>query len=282
VPWPEATPLLPPGPAALKNLPPAGSGYLDLRLPWTTLARGGPEPGHLTRLGPITPAQASYLALLAARDPATEWRIVLTDHHGRATAITRLPPGRPPARPARDGPTRAGPESHSSLLRRVTVTITAAELATASNGHGTSIYGGPGTDRDLAPVLDAIITAARHAASQAAERAAADTAAGGCAHTQASLAYQAPAGLREFVNARDLTCRFPTCRQPAWRCDADHTRPYDQDGPTCGCNMGALCRYHHQLKQHPRWRLEQATPGTFTWTTPTGRAYTVQPDPQAA
>jgi hypothetical protein len=281
VPWPEATPLLAAGPAALKNLPLAGSGFLELRLPWVTLARGGPEPGYLTRLGPVTPVQASYLALLAAQDPATEWRVVLTGHDGRAIAVTRTRPARSPAR-AGPGNTRAGPISRSSLLRRVTVIMPAAELTTRPGGHGAAMPGGPGADGDLAGVLEAIITAARRAASQAAERAAADAAAGGCAHAQASAAYQVPAGLREFVSARDLTCRFPTCRQPAWRCDADHTRPHDQDGPTCSCNLGCLCRYHHQLKQHPRWRLDQTAPGTFTWTTPTGRAYTIQPDAQAA
>ena len=137
-------------------------------------------------------------------------------------------------------------------------------------------------DTNLAIVAAAIITAARTAADRAAGRMAADAAAGGCAHTQASPAYQVPARLREFINLRDLTCRFPTCRQPAQRCDADHTKPYDQGGPTCLCNLGCLCRYHHQLKQHPQWHLDQPTPGTFTWTTPTGRTYNVQPDPQAA
>src|ERR1035438_9716822 len=29
------------------------------------------------------------------------------------------------------------------------------------------------------------------------------------------------------------------------------------------------CRRHHQLKQHPRWKLRQGQPGDFTWTTPT-------------
>ncbi|HEY3905800.1 MAG TPA: HNH endonuclease signature motif containing protein, partial [Streptosporangiaceae bacterium] len=104
----------------------------------------------------------------------------------------------------------------------------------------------------------------------------------GCAHIQASPAYQVPARLREFINLRDLTCRFPTCRQPAERCDADHTKPHDQDGPTCTCNLGPLCRFHHQLKQHRQWHLDQPAPGTFTWTTPTGRTYHIQPDPQAA
>ena len=120
---------------------PAGCRGIRLTGGEFTLARGGPEPGYLTRLGPITPAQASYLALLAARDPATEWRVVLTDHAGRATAITRARPRRSPARPARVGPgsPRAGPASPSSLLRRVTVIISADELSTAAgSGQGTT------------------------------------------------------------------------------------------------------------------------------------------------
>jgi hypothetical protein len=84
------------------------------------------------------------------------------------------------------------------------------------------------------------------------------------------------------VIARDVTCRNPACRQPAWRADLDHTHPYDQDGRTCDCNLGGACRGDHQLKQHPRWTLQQTTPGHFTWTTPAGRTYTTGPDSYAA
>jgi len=42
--------------------------------------------------------------------------------------------------------------------------------------------------------------------------------------------------------------------------------------------MTGLCRFHHQLKQHRRWQLVQAVPGTFTWTTPAGRTYVTEPD----
>jgi hypothetical protein len=151
----------------------------------------------------------------------------------------------------------------------------------AEEVNGTAASG-LSTDDNLASVAAAIIVASRRAVGQAAGRAAADAAAGGCAHTQASPAYQVPARLREFVNLRDLTCRFPTCRQPAWRCDADHTQPHHQGGPTCTCNLGPLCRFHHQLKQHRQWRLDQPVAGTFVWTTSTGRTYTTQPDAQAA
>jgi hypothetical protein len=275
VPWPDATAFLPPGPAALHNLPPAGSGFLDLRLHWLTLAHGGPEPGYLTRLGPVTPGQAGYLALLAAADPAVEWRTVVTDSAGRVVAVTRIRNPHASAGRARAGPARASPRTPSSLVRRVTVIISTDELSAAAADRQR-----PG--ETTASVLAAIITAARQAADRAAARAAADAAAGGCAHAQASHAYQVPARLREFINLRDLTCRFPTCRQPAARCDADHTKPHDQGGPTCLCNLGPLCRYHHQLKQHQQWHLDQPAPGNFTWTTPTGRTYNIQPDPQAA
>ena len=106
----------------------------------------------------------------------------------------------------------------------------------------------------------------------------ADTATGGCAHTAASDAYRPPPRLREYVIARDLTCRNPVCGQPAWRADLDHTLPYEDHGRTCRCNLGGACRRDHQLKQHPRWKLEQTRPGEFTWTTPAGRTYAVRPD----
>ncbi|HMH92841.1 MAG TPA: HNH endonuclease signature motif containing protein, partial [Streptosporangiaceae bacterium] len=99
----------------------------------------------------------------------------------------------------------------------------------------------------------------------------------GCAHTTASAAYQPPPRIREYVTARDQTCRHPHCGQPAWRCDLDHTIAYDQGGRTCPCDLGALCRRHHQLKQRPGWTLTQPEPGTFCWTTPEGRTYTTHP-----
>jgi hypothetical protein len=80
------------------------------------------------------------------------------------------------------------------------------------------------------------------------------------------------------VIARDLTCRNPVCGQPAWRADLDHTWAWDQGGPTCSCNLGGACRRDHQLKQQPRWKLEQIRPGWFRWTAPSGRTYTTGPE----
>jgi hypothetical protein len=141
----------------------------------------------------------------------------------------------------------------------------------------------PGAGRghpELAVMHPRILAAARRARDAARRRAEADAhAPGGCAHTTATPAYHPPPRITEHITARDQTCRNPRCAQPAWNSDLDHTRPHHAGGPTCTCNLGALCRTHHQLKQLPGWALTQPRPGTFTWTTPAGRTYTTQPDP---
>jgi hypothetical protein len=89
--------------------------------------------------------------------------------------------------------------------------------------------------------------------------------------------YRPPADLADHVRARDVTCRFPGCRQPAHRCDLDHTIEYPQ-GPTAPANLGALCRHHHRLKHEADWKVTQHEDGIFRWTSPTGRTYTTTPE----
>jgi hypothetical protein len=100
---------------------------------------------------------------------------------------------------------------------------------------------------------------------------------GGCDHAWETPAYRPPPALRHLVEMRHNTCVFPGCRRPAAQCDADHTIAYEIGGRTCLCNLAPLCRRHHQAKQTPGWSLEQSSPGTLTWTTPSGRRYTVTP-----
>jgi hypothetical protein len=90
--------------------------------------------------------------------------------------------------------------------------------------------------------------------------------------------YDPPAALADLVLARDATCRFPGCRQPAHRCDLDHTQPYP-GGPTAEHDLAALCRHHHRLKHQTRWDLSQTARGTLTWTTPTGHRHTTHAPP---
>jgi hypothetical protein len=246
-------------------------------LPWATLAGlPGGGPGLLGRIGPVTPLQARQLATAAVHDPAAQWRIIITNAEGQAIAVTRIRRQRSRAGP---GPARDGPPRPLGLVGRVTLTIsqdTLDERASGLTEQAAGQAGGPD------PPPGGIALTALRAAIQLLERARvqaqADAVAGGCAHVDESPGYRPPPRLREYIAARDVTCRSPVCGQPAWRADLDHTTPYDQGGRTCRCNLGGGCRRHHQLKQHPRWKLEQTKPGVFTWTTPAGRTYTVGPD----
>ena len=78
------------------------------------------------------------------------------------------------------------------------------------------------------------------------------------------------------------TCRFPSCRQPAWRCDLDHRDPYDHDhpdlgGPTSTDNLDPLCRRHHLMKHHTDWTPRRHPDGTISWTSPSGHRYDDHP-----
>jgi hypothetical protein len=256
--------VVPPGPVAMENLRPAGGGLLDLVVPWSTLTGDSGEPGQLSRIGPITAEQARYLADVAACDAAVQWRVIVTDPSGRALAVSRV------LREVSDHPGADGGRSgQASLVKRVTVTIS-PERVNSPAGAG------------LPVILQRTLRAAARAAEKARLRSVVDAEAGGCAHGQASPSYQPPPRLREFVTARDVTCRFPTCRQPVWRCDLDHSVPFDKGGKTCSCNLGGLCRFHHQIKQLLGWQLIQPVPGTFAWVTPSGRTYYIEPDCHAA
>jgi hypothetical protein len=289
--WP-ALGTIPPALARRRPGPPDGRpvpGLLDAVLPWTTLTGLAGTPGTLGRIGPITAAQARQLARAAETDPAAQWRVIVTNHLGQAIAVARI---RRPRRRARDGPavSRDGPPPGAGLVGRITVTITQDMITGRQHAGGPDPPGMPGgtvppggTDPPdphgpLSPIAAAALRTAARALDQALAHAVADQAAGGCAHADESPAYRPPPREREFVIARDVTCRSPVCRQPAWRADLDHTLAYDHGGRTCRCNMGGACRGDHQLKQHPRWKLEQIRPGIFRWTAPGGRTYTVDPD----
>ena len=93
------------------------------------------------------------------------------------------------------------------------------------------------------------------------------------------LTYRPTQQLRDRIAALNLTCQFPSCRQPVWRCDIDHRDPFDHDDPANGGrtdpdNTGPFCRRHHLLKHHAEWRF-RPNPHHFSldWTSPTGHNY---------
>lgn len=75
------------------------------------------------------------------------------------------------------------------------------------------------------------------------------------------------------IRARYRTCVFPGCRQPACRCDLDHTASWCRGGATLQRNLGPLCRYHHRAKHQGRWRYRRQPNGDHLWTSPLGHTY---------
>ena len=91
--------------------------------------------------------------------------------------------------------------------------------------------------------------------------------------------YEPPQALVDFLLARDRTCRFPGCRQPASRADIDHAQSWESGGETKLENLGLLCRRHHRLKTHGRWALVSNSDGSCEWTSPAGKSYFVPARP---
>ncbi|MFC6285764.1 HNH endonuclease signature motif containing protein [Nocardioides sp. GCM10027113] len=102
-------------------------------------------------------------------------------------------------------------------------------------------------------------------------------------------AYEVPDRLADLVDDRDHHCVFPWCTRKARSCDHDHVVPDSRGGPTCRCNLAALCRKHHRLKTHGGWTHTHVDDGTFLWRSPHGHTYLrdetgtrdVTPDPAA-
>ena len=76
------------------------------------------------------------------------------------------------------------------------------------------------------------------------------------------------------IRLRDQYCRFPGCTRPAERCEIDHASPYDAGGHTDTCNLGPLCKHHHEMKTSVYWHITaSARDGSCTWRSPLGRIY---------
>ncbi len=105
----------------------------------------------------------------------------------------------------------------------------------------------------------------------------------GCFKALGSTRYRPGADLSRQVIARDVTCTFPGCRQPAWKADLDHIASYDpavaeQIEQTTKIRLQALCRRHHNLKTTTFWSATRdETTGAIRWTAPTGHTYTRAP-----
>ena len=97
--------------------------------------------------------------------------------------------------------------------------------------------------------------------------------------------YRPTAAVARLVRAREPYCRMPGCRSVIT--DLDHIVAFPR-GQTVPQNLQPLCRRHHRLKTHSRWRISTDSDGdpddgsagtTHTWTSPTGITHTDHPEP---
>jgi hypothetical protein len=87
--------------------------------------------------------------------------------------------------------------------------------------------------------------------------------------------YRPPQLLRDYLIARDRTCRFPGCSVGAESTDIDHGVPYEKGGSTSSCTCHHLCRRHHRLKTVGGWKVLCHGDGAVTWIAPTGQRFFV-------
>ncbi len=85
--------------------------------------------------------------------------------------------------------------------------------------------------------------------------------------------YRPSGRLRRLLDARDRACRWPGCRRPASRSEADHTIAWEDGGTTCPSNLEILCKGHHTLKHASAWTLRQLGGGRLEFISPTRRRY---------
>ena len=91
--------------------------------------------------------------------------------------------------------------------------------------------------------------------------------------------YRPPQRLRDYLAARDDSCAFPTCQQPGYRCEPDHTTPFNHGGPTRRDNLALTCPRHNRAKTTGTgWSYRHNPDGSFTWTTATRHRYTGPPN----
>lgn len=91
--------------------------------------------------------------------------------------------------------------------------------------------------------------------------------------------YAVPQDLSDFVIARDVTCRFPTCHRPARFGDLDHRHPWHDGGHTSAANLWSLDEAHHVGKTLHGFAIRtDSETGAHLWVTPAGYSYSTEPE----
>ena len=229
-----------------------------LRLELRTVLGLDRRPGEIPGLGPVMNSAAVAMAWARAH---CRFRINLYDDHGHLDHVLSV---RPPA----TGPPPIGGRRRHQIVELTAHTRELDHLAAAGNPEHAGMSGAA-----LELLRRAVRALARGRARPDDEHP---------AHTRAEAHKRLPSTrLRDWVTARDRTCRAPGCSVDATGCDADHTLAVTDGGQTAADDLGPLCRSDHRFKHDPDtgWSVTQTSPGRFAWTSPTGRVHVLEPEP---
>jgi hypothetical protein len=81
--------------------------------------------------------------------------------------------------------------------------------------------------------------------------------------------------------AKQRTCLWPGCNQPAVRVEDDHRQPYPA-GPTSSTNLDPLCHHHHMVKHSEGVSVHRQPDGTYVVRTRRGSTLRSCPSEQPA
>ena len=251
------------------------TGTVNLTMPLASWLGLSDAPGNVAGFGPLDADDSRAIADALSARTGTRWCLTLTDAHGHPVAHGCARAGPPPSQRRIKWP--AGPPgaqetgSRSRPAGRPDGSPAGSPHDSPRDGPAGSPRDGPSTGVPSEPGTRMPGTTWTFRLTPLAD--------GSCDHARETAAYRPSPGLRHLVEIRHATCTYPGCRQPATRCDADHTVAYHRGGRTCLCNLAPLCRRHHDAKQAPGWRLTQDRPGVMTWRLPSGRTYQTAGDP---
>jgi hypothetical protein len=246
---------------------------VDLIIPLADLTGYAQRAAQARNLGGIDPDLARTLAAMAARDPASKFRIIITSPDGRATATGQATPTTPDPPATPDPPGRHTKGTPLPLPHPPPAGHPPDNPATPP----ASFTPAPGTSPDPAAGPDGYGQwRLRIGSTTYTVRLHPIPGPGPCTHHYQSTGYQPGPVLRRLTETRDGTCMLPCCNRNPRRCESEHAQPWPA-GKTCTCNIGLNCKKHNLMKKDPRWQATQKPDGTRTWTTPARLRYTSEP-----
>ena len=90
--------------------------------------------------------------------------------------------------------------------------------------------------------------------------------------------YEIPDRHREAVHLMTPADTFPWGVSRARTQQIDHTKPFEHGGPPGQSrvgNYGPMTSFHHRIKTHAGWQVQQPFPGLYVWRDPHGATYLV-------